>query len=52
MNLIADKIRMKRLEWLGHLARIADNRIYPKPFFLVGCLSPILDVAQKRDGEM
>ena len=22
-----DKIRLKRLEWLGHLARMADNRM-------------------------
>ena len=27
MDLITEKIRMKRLEWLGHLARMADNKI-------------------------
>ena len=51
MDLIVDKIRMKRLEWLGHLARMADNRI-PKTILFNWCLSPVLDVAQQRDGEM
>ena len=27
METIVDKIRLKRLEWLGHLARMADNRM-------------------------
>jgi len=27
METIVDKIRLKRLEWLGHLARMVDNRM-------------------------
>ena len=27
MKAIVAKIRLKRLEWLGHLARMADNRM-------------------------
>ena len=27
MELITDKIRMRRLEWLGHLARMSDDRL-------------------------
>jgi len=27
MQTIVDKIRLKRLDWLGHLARMVDNRM-------------------------
>ena len=27
MKLTTDRIRMRRLEWLGHLARIPDDRL-------------------------
>ena len=37
METIVDKIRMKRLQWLGHLARMADDRM-PKSV-LFGWLS-------------
>jgi len=33
METIVDKIRLKRLEWFGHLSRMADNRI-PKSVFV------------------
>ena len=33
METIVDKIRQKRLEWLGHLARMADNRMPKRVLF-------------------
>ena len=42
------KIAKRRLQWLGHLARMPDHRL-PK---VAGSLNPDEGVAQKRGEEM
>jgi len=48
IELVVDKVRKRRLEWLGHLVKMPDSRL----FCLIGCESHVLNVAQEDDGEM
>ena len=50
METITMKIAKRRLQWLGHLARMPDSRV-PKKLSLDGSANHDRDAAQRRDGE-
>ena len=51
LETVTDKVQKRRLEWLGHVARMENAKI-PNPSFLDGCPNNVLAVDQGRDGEM
>ena len=49
--LVSCRVKLKCLEWLGHLVRMSDTRL-PKRVFLVGFLNLDLGVVLEKDGKM
>ena len=49
--LVSCRVKLKRLEWLGHLVRMSDTRL-PKRVFLAGFLNLDLGVVLEKDGKM
>ena len=49
--LVSCRVKLKHLEWLGHLTRMSDTRL-PKHVFLSGFLNLGLGVVLEKDGKM
>ena len=47
----ADKVKKRRLEWLGHLARMPDHRVLKSTLFSWLSEPRPIGVAQREDGE-
>ena len=50
-QLVHERIQKRRLEWLGHRARMQDHRL-PNRVLFGWCLNPVLGAGHAGDGGM